>query len=136
MAGYSQEQTQALLNNISKVGKLRKTKIMANRPESESYGTPMTIEYSDGVRTVYSVYELVDKKLNCFTGWECSIGVDVITIQSDLIYRGVCRTGGIIGNIHDEDFGFVLGGVICKSKWCSCLLDVQESRFNPQPSID
>ena len=79
----------------------------------------------------YSVYELVEKKMNNYNGWDCSIGVDLITIQHELIYRGVCRVGGIIGNINDEDFGFVNTGVICKAKWCTCLMDLQEPRFKP-----
>jgi organic radical activating enzyme len=136
LARYSEEQTRALLNNISKVGKFRSTKIMAKLPMGANHGTPMTIEYSDGVRRIYSVYELVDRKLNCYTGWECSIGIDLITIQHELIYRGVCRMGGIIGNINDEDFGFVSDGVMCKAKWCSCLMDIQESKFDPRPLID
>jgi hypothetical protein len=91
----------------------------------------MSVEFNDGSFKDYSVYELVEKKMNNYNGWECSIGVDLITIQHELIYRGVCRVGGIIGNINDEDFGFVNEGVICKAKWCTCLMDLQEPRFKP-----
>ncbi len=131
LAQYSEEQTQILLNNISKLGKLRSTKTMSQLPITSHYGTKMSIEFDDGSFKDYSVYELVEKKMNNYNGWDCSIGIDLITIQHELIYRGVCRVGGIIGNINDEDFGFVNEGVICTAKWCTCLMDLQEPRFKP-----
>lgn len=129
LAKYSKEQTELLLQNISKPGKLRSTKTMAMMPISAHYGTKMSVEFSDGSFKDRSVYELVEKHENSFTGWSCSIGRDLITIQHELIYRGVCRVGGIIGNINDEDFGFVNDNVRCTAKWCTCLMDLQEPKF-------
>lgn len=129
LAQYTPEQTKLLLENISKPGKLRATKKMAMYPITAHYGTKMSIEFSDGSFKDTSVYELVERHENSYTGWSCSIGKDLITIQHELIYRGVCRVGGIIGNINDEDFGFVKDDVVCTAKSCTCLMDLQEPRF-------
>jgi organic radical activating enzyme len=129
LAQYTPEQTKLLLENISKPGKLRSTKKMALYPPTAHYGTKMSIEFSDGTFKDASVYELVERHENSYTGWSCSIGKDLITIQHELIYRGVCRVGGIIGNINDEDFGFVKDNVTCSAKSCTCLMDLQEPRF-------
>lgn len=135
LAKYSKEQTDLLLQNISKPGKLRVSKTMARIPLTAHYGSKMSVEFDDGSLKDYSVYELVEHKMNSYTGWQCSIGKDLITIQHDLIYRGVCRVGGIIGDINDDDFGFVKEDVTCTSKWCTCLMDLQEPRIKfPQQS--
>jgi len=129
IAQYTPEQTKLLLENISRPGKLRSSKKMAFIPMTSQFGTKMSIEYNDGSSNTMSVYELVERKLNNYNGWQCSIGRDLITIQHELIYRGVCRIGGIIGNINDEDFGFVNDDVTCTARWCTCLMDLQEPRF-------
>ena len=129
IAQYTPEQTKLLLENISRPGKLRSTKKMAFMPMNSQYGTKMSVEYEDGSSNTLSVYELVEHKMNNYNGWKCSIGRDLITIQHELIYRGVCRVGGIIGNINDEDFGFVNDDVTCTARWCTCLMDLQEPRF-------
>jgi organic radical activating enzyme len=133
IAQYTPEQTKLLLENISRPGKLRSTKKMAFIPMSSQYGTKMNVEYNDGSANTESVYEIVEHKRNNYKGWKCSIGRDLITIQHELIYRGVCRVGGIIGNINDDDFGFVNDDVTCTSQWCTCLMDLQEPKFKFQP---
>ena len=129
IAPYTPEQTKLLLENISRPGKLRSTKKMAFIPMTSQYGTKMRVEYNDGSSNTMSVYEFVEHKVNNYKGWQCSIGRDLITIKHELIYRGVCRIGGIIGNINDEDFGFVNDDVTCTARWCTCLMDLQEPRF-------
>lgn len=132
LAKYTPEQTQLLLENISKQGKLRSTKKLSHMPMNAMYGTKMNVQFDDDSLKTISVYELVEYKMNSFRGWQCSIGRDLITIQHELIYRGVCRVGGIIGNINDEDFGFVNDDVTCTSQLCTCLMDLQEPRFKSQ----
>lgn len=128
LADYTPEQAKLLLENVGKPGKLRTTKKMMKYDSADRYGTHMNVEYSDGTFKTVPVQTLVEQRENNYNGWSCSIGKDLITIQHELIYRGVCRVGGIIGNINDEDFGFVKDDVICKSKLCTCLMDLQEPR--------
>lgn len=135
LADYTEEETAILLANFSKPGKLRSTKVLPRLAPNAQYGTKMYVEFDDGSARDLSVYELVEHKMNNFYGWDCSVGKDLITIQHDLIYRAVCRQGGIIGDINNEDFGFVNDDVVCKAKNCTCLMDLQEPRFkSPQTS--
>lgn len=129
LADYTDEETAILLDNISRPGKLRSTKMISRLSITAQYGNKMHVAFNDRTTKDLSVYELVEHKMNNFAGWECTIGKDLITIQHDLIYRGVCRQGGIIGDITEEDFGFVNDNVICKAKNCTCLMDLQEPRF-------
>lgn len=135
LADYTEEETAILLDNFSRPGKLRSSKTLPKLPLTAQYGTKMHVEFDDGSAKDLSVYELVEHKLNNFLGWECSVGKDLITIQHDLIYRAVCRQGGIIGDINDDDFGFVNDTVVCKAKNCTCLMDLQEPRFKPSQQI-
>lgn len=128
LTNYTPEQKEILIKNFSKPGMLRDTKIIKKLHDTEHFGTKMILEYKDGTKKIKSVFELVGEKENKFKGWNCSIGKNLITIQGDIIYRGVCREGGIMGSIYDEDFEFTEKSVKCGSESCTCLMDLQEPR--------
>jgi organic radical activating enzyme len=54
-----------------------------------------------------------------FTGQQCYAGVDTLTIDSDgNAWRGWCRQGGIIGNIHELPVYWPTDPIICQKDFC------------------
>jgi organic radical activating enzyme len=108
------------------------TQLTSSRIDKKSINihSPMIVKFDNGQNKVLSAQELLKQNLNNFYGWHCTIGKDRITIQGELIYRGICRQGGIIGTIHDSNFEFVKDNVTCRLTSCTCLTDLQESKYS------
>lgn len=129
LSDYTPEQLKILLENSSRRGKLYNSRNIVPLLPHEHFGTKMHVKFNDNTSREISVFELASRSMNNFKGWQCSIGMDMITIQHDIIYRGVCRMGGIMGTIDDVDFKFSSEPIVCKSSRCTCLMDLQEPRW-------
>jgi organic radical activating enzyme len=94
------------------------------------YDSEMVLEYSDGSKKNGRAQTLIDHKLNRFKNWECDIGKDLMIIEIDEIFRGVCRQGDRIFNILDENITWKTDSVICQKEECNCGIDIQEPKRN------
>lgn len=122
---YTEEQSNILkANDFVKSNNYSNLKMHSTLPS----GSNMHVTFSDGSSENVSCYNLLTNKLNSFQGWSCSIGIDYMIINYDKIYRGVCKEGGIVGSIYDENIGFQESTIICKRQRCTCLGDLGENK--------
>jgi len=84
---------------------IAKTRIAVRRgrPIAETRGT-MRVMFEGGDEELCKAAELIVSGRNRFKGWACNAGVELLAIDSaGGIYRGLCRQGGKIGNVEDEE---------------------------------
>jgi organic radical activating enzyme len=100
-----------------------------SRPVVSTRGE-MLATLADGTRRVMQANQFLAEGLNKWRGWECNIGLELLSIaQSGAIYRGACREGGPVGHIDKYlEFALPEAPIICKKNACVCLLDVMTSR--------
>lgn len=62
---------------------------------------------------------LLNRYLPIFTGQRCYAGIETLTIDSSgHVWRGWCREGGIIGNIHEMPVNWPKDPIICQKNFC------------------
>ena len=88
----------------------------------------MKMSYSDNSSEIFTCYNLLTTGNNAYQGWNCSIGIDYICIVYDKVYRGVCRVGGVINSIYDENIGFCTDTIVCSKQRCTCMTDLGENK--------
>jgi hypothetical protein len=74
---------------------------------------------------------IVLNRLNNFKGWECSVGVDFLSIRLDGSLKGTCENflynQQEVYNIHDQDFDKkflpTIASVVCDRVACRCPVD-------------
>jgi organic radical activating enzyme len=124
---YSEDQLEILKNNVS-VKSLNYDKI---KPSGvRLYAAQMMLTYDDNTRKIYPPHKLISAGLNSFKGWNCSIGINSLTILYDKVYRGVCREGGIVHQISDADISFKSTEITCGLDRCTCAADLLEKKIN------
>lgn len=97
----------------------------------------MRVIYDDGEERVVSPQTLIVTGANRWRGWECDVGLELISVdvRGD-VYRGVCREGGALGNIADlESLKLPTAPIRCGRASCTCLLDVMTSRRLPTEAM-
>jgi len=110
-----------LWNTISK----EKSKYLKTVPW---YQSEMIMHYSDGTTKKESSQYFVHQLATRFKDWECDVGKDLLLVEVDEVYRSMCREGGVIYNVLDQDFTWATNSVICSHNECNCSLDVQEPK--------
>jgi len=69
--------------------------------------------------------DIIKNKLNKFTNWSCSAGIESLMINWDgEVYRATCRVGGSLGNIYNNTFIIPKENIICLREWCTCAADI------------
>jgi hypothetical protein len=95
------------------------------------YTSDMTMQFSDGSSKKESAQYFVEHNLTQFKGWECSIGKDMLIIEIDQVFRGMCNEGGPVSNLNFENIFWQTTDIICQKDHCICSLDVQEPKKRP-----
>lgn len=94
------------------------------------YSSNMKLVYDNNTSVINSAQYLVEHGFNKFKGWECDIGKDLLVIEVDEVYRGMCRENGIVGNVNYDQIDWLSKSIICQKENCNCSLDVQEPKRN------
>lgn len=69
---------------------------------------------------------------NNWRGWLCHAGLDRIHIGTNGdIFRGQCKQGGKLGNIHSQDWAIPNKPVTCEKKNCFCGSELLLKKWNP-----
>jgi organic radical activating enzyme len=125
---YTDEQLEILkANGLIKSENYRGTKA----EPTNWHGSDLEVTYSDNSTSVMSAHRILTTKQNTYQGWDCSVGMDYLTIIHDKAYRGICRQGGSIWSIYDDNIGFMMEPINCKSERCTCLADLSENKIDP-----
>lgn len=95
----------------------------------KTYRGRMVKVFEDGTTETLSGPELIAKRENRWTGWECRAGLDelIVDFHGD-IFRAWCMEGGRIGNVKMEKIDFPQNPILCKRDYCHCVLDVMNER--------
>ena len=85
--------------------------------------TPKTkIIYDDSTIEIANGHHLMKLGKNKFLGWQCDVGLGIMRIEIDKIYRGGCRVGSKPFSI--ENIKFWEDPVICTKPECFCGTDI------------
>jgi organic radical activating enzyme len=110
-------------------------RVLSNREFKTKYTRPpfsarLLITYDDGTVILKGPTALIAERANNWLGWECDIGLQVLSINMwGEIYRGVCGVGGKLGDLSQIDsFDLPRTPIICTRKSCGCVLDIMTSR--------
>lgn len=69
--------------------------------------------------------DIIKQRLNQFTGWTCSAGIESLMINWDgEVYRATCRVGGSLGNVYQNTFAIPTEWITCNRCWCTCAADI------------
>lgn len=135
MQAYSPEQLEIIQKNLN-----TQTELFSKNKDSRKdfirnipwyYASTMMLHYSDNTVKEEQIKDLIAKKLNKFRNWQCDIGKDLLQIETNLVYRAVCRQNGIMADLNNESVSWAKDSVVCQKDFCMCGLDLQEpKRFN------
>ena len=128
---YTLEQLSIIQKNLyvrSPKWKLQSPEKFKSIKDILQHHSEIILEFSDGSIQQGEAQKLIDHGLNKFKGWECDIGKDLMIIEVDKIYRGVCKQDGSIFNILDDNITWKTEGVICQKDNCNCGIDIQEPK--------
>lgn len=120
MYAYSERQKDILRNS--------RFNIHSTRPLEGPRGAMRRI-YSDGTSDTAKASQLIVSNENRWAGWSCDVGLELLAINdAGDIYRGVCKQGGRIGGISDDDIEFPDRPIICRKAVCHCATDIMTTR--------
>jgi len=98
-------------------------------PVSNNYYT-IAIDQTQ-VEHRFNYKDLLSYKLHTFKGWECDVGIDWLSIQSNGVISGICGNklynSGTTYNIYDtnfiESFSPTITSTQCNLDYCWCILE-------------
>lgn len=108
-----------------KLQSLEKFKSVKNIPW---YDSELILEFNNGSEKIGRAQYFIDHGLNEFKGWECDIGKDLMIIEIDEVFRGVCREGGPIFKSLEENISWMKDSIFCQKENCNCGIDIQEPK--------
>lgn len=83
--------------------------------------------FNDGSTEIDDGLNFIKREMADFRGWECEIGIKLIRIEHETIYRAVCERGGK-WSIYDDNM-FATESIICDNNGpCTCSLDIIETK--------
>lgn len=109
-----------------------KLPVRQTRPATTPRGR-MLVYFVDGTTELIGADELKLRKANQWSGWICNAGLEVLKVdKGGNVYRGVCREGGSLGTVWDEDIQLPLTPITCRKKSCNCSADIMVARDKPR----
>jgi organic radical activating enzyme len=106
----------------------RRFEIRRTRAIEETRGL-MRMTYDDGASELVKPAQLIVRGLNRFKGWSCEAGMELLAIDArGRVFRGLCREGGMVGRISDEEIALPRGAVTCTLERCHCATDLMTTR--------
>lgn len=104
--------------------KMKKFRSRGKRMPTNHLRGMMNVIHDDGSEVVKPPSRFIVDGDNRWKGWKCWVGIQQITVKPNGdIYRGICRVGGMLGNIRGE-YSFPDQPIICSRDVCSCVTDI------------
>lgn len=117
---YSVEQLEWLNKNSNTIFD---TTFQKAPPDNNYFGFTY-IEDSAGLIENLDEVEYTNNRKNKFSGWNCNMGMDHISINSyGKILESTCPQSKVIGTLG-EDFKLNTDSVTCRTEYCMCTADV------------
>jgi len=91
-------------------------------------------ETPDGIERVdENVNDILARKDNCYKGWKCWAGIDMISISTDgTVYSASCRNK-IMGNIYDDaEINLEKEPQTCEREWCACAANLNVKKIKDE----
>ena len=99
------------------------TKHSPNKPHKPSFAVSMT-KWEDGTESFVNSNELILKRKNFFSGWECDIGDAVFINPAGVVSMASCGQSGNIGHIIDDIRHIWPKTITCNKHHCVCGTDI------------
>lgn len=112
--------------------RMKKFRSLGKRSPSNHLRGMMKVIHDDGTVIEKPPSRFIVDGDNKWEGWKCWVGIQQITVKPNGdIYRGICRVGGILGNIRGE-YTFPDEPVTCTREFCSCVTDIMTRKEKPE----
>lgn len=96
-----------------------------DKPFNSYYRGSMLAMQDDKALRAIPPNDFISSDTNNWLGWECWTGVEQLAVDKDgTIWRGWCRVGGRLGNVHDPELVLPLTPVVCDKSRCHCNFDI------------
>lgn len=103
--------------------------VRRTRPVEAARGL-MRLTYEDGASELLKPAQLIVRGLNRFAGWRCQAGVELLAVDArGRVFRGLCREGGMVGQVSDEELALPSEPVTCTRATCHCATDLMTTRW-------
>jgi organic radical activating enzyme len=90
-------------------------------------------QFTDGSRRAVEAQNLKINSENQWASWLCRAGLDRIHVDvGGNIYRGQCKQGGLLGNIHVGEWTVPSEEVVCQKARCFCGSELLLEKWNPK----
>lgn len=122
---YTKDQLEKLRKQSLYVGSKYDSKAKTNLPIDMQFNSELKLTYSDGTEEqIENAQKLMKEQKNSFYGWDCSIGIDNLRIDYNIVYRGECGVGDIIANLDIDELNFSSSPVRCPNQTCVCAINL------------
>lgn len=126
---YSTEQLQWMEDSLTRTKENEKRKSLVARQIKKNAKTRVLhAQYKDGSTGITTNKDLIHTDQNHFEGWQCNIGIDMISIKPEgLVYpSSACFKEFPLGNYRKFDkIKWPQTPYICKYKGCFCGADIE-----------
>jgi organic radical activating enzyme len=128
MSKYTDEQVKILKQGSMKASKDYKMKKMPWKvPTEYTYSNgKMELIYDDHSTEITDAVNVIKRQLDNFNNWNCDIGIEMIRIVSDVVYRGNCKVGESWG-VYEPNM-FKTEPITCTKSTCTCTLDLIQAK--------
>jgi organic radical activating enzyme len=111
---YTQTQLEFIKNNQNKDSDLNRSLIIAHYENGETL-------------PLINANKIMAEEQNYFTGWKCSAGSEIISVNYDgLVFAGICKAR-YLGTL--EKFSFLDEFITCNKISCTCPADICSSKY-------
>lgn len=142
---YTQEQIRYLETRTVKMPSPAHIKKVLDREIYQDKVSTAVVKLEDGSVERLDIHKLWEHNNHNFTGWNCNLGIDRITIQGGGNIQGSCGAMNLfdhyrVFNIFDTEFvnefsKEIIGTTTCRQPFCGCTSDVVLSKTKNQKKI-
>jgi len=94
-----------------------------NKPYKEAHAVSIN-KWSDGIETPTNSNEVIIKRQNFFSGWECDIGDSIFINPAGYMSMASCGLSGTVGHILEDVQNVGPKSIICNKHHCVCGTDI------------
>lgn len=125
---YTAEQLEKLKPNY--ITGLVPNKKKSTVPDNCKLDHRLRVTYNTGQQQVIEPQILIKAQDHSYLNWDCEVGVNTMRIDSDRLYRGVCKLGPV-RSLEDDNIAFSTNSIKCTDRLCSCSTDMITTKTRP-----
>lgn len=127
---YTEEQKR-LVAEVNSLSREKKKRLWPPFPFEDRFKAYQ--KFDNGEQRLLEAQNIKINRQNEWSTWLCRAGLDRIHVDiAGDIYRGQCKQGGLLGNIHSGEWEIPNTEVVCEKKRCFCGSELLLEKWNPE----